>query len=233
MMLENILSADLSLLRFFNSGNSVYFDALVPMLTSGLTWIPLYLALFYLVVKNHETMAQIGLVVGAAMLCVVLAGGVGDFIVKPMVGRLRPCNDPMVKTQLNLIVGTLSDSYSFFSSHAANTFSLAMFFSLLVRDRLFAIVMFLWALLNCWTRLYLGVHYPSDILCGMLYGSFVGTLVYLAFYKLFYKFNIKFQYISSQYTASGYAKADIDMVVATLVLTIAVVTLLAFGDISI
>ena len=67
----------------------------------------------------------------------------------------------------------------------------------------------------------------------MLYGSFVGTLVYLAFYKLFYKFNIKFQYISSQYTASGYAKADIDMVVATLVLTIAVVTLLAFGDISI
>ncbi len=233
MMLENILSADLSLLRFFNSGNSVYFDALVPMLTSGLTWIPLYLALFYLVVKNHETMAQIGLVVGAAMLCVILAGGVGDFIVKPMVGRLRPCNDPMVKTQLNLIVGTLSDSYSFFSSHAANTFSLAMFFSLLVRDRLFAIVMFLWALLNCWTRLYLGVHYPSDILCGMLYGSFVGTLVYLAFYKLFYKFNIKFQYISSQYTASGYAKADIDMVVATLVLTIAVVTLLAFGDISI
>ena len=233
MMLENILSADLSLLRFFNSGNSVYFDALVPMLTSGLTWIPLYLALFYLVVKNHETMAQIGLVVGAAMLCVVLAGGVGDFIVKPMVGGLRPCNDPMVKTQLNLIVGTLSDSYSFFSSHAANTFSLAMFFSLLVRDRLFAIVMFLWALLNCWTRLYLGVHYPSDILCGMLYGSFVGTLVYLAFFKLFYKFNIKFQYISSQYTASGYAKADIDMVVATLVLTIAVVTLLAFGDISI
>ena len=93
--------------------------------------------------------------------------------------------------------------------------------------------MFLWALLNCWTRLYLGVHYPSDILCGMLYGSFVGVVVYLAFYKLFYKFNIKFQYISSQYTASGYAKADIDVVVATLVFTIAIVALLAFGNISI
>ncbi len=232
-MLECILSADLSLLRFFNSGNSVYFDALVPMLTSGLTWIPLYIALFYLVVKNHETMAQIGLIVATAVVCVCLAGGIGDFIVKPMVGRLRPCNDPMVKAQLNLVVGTLSESYSFFSSHAANTFSLAMFFSLLVRDRLFTIVMFLWALLNCWTRLYLGVHYPSDILCGMLYGSLVGVVVYLAFYKLFYKFNIKFQYISSQYTASGYAKADIDVVVATLVFTIAIVALLAFGDISI
>lgn len=232
-MLECILSADLSLLRFFNSGNSVYFDALVPMLTSGLTWIPLYIALFYLVVKNHETMVQIGLIVATAVVCVCLAGGIGDFIVKPMVGRLRPCNDPMVKAQLNLVAGTLSESYSFFSSHAANTFSLAMFFSLLVRDRLFTIVMFLWALLNCWTRLYLGVHYPSDILCGMLYGSFVGIVVYLAFYKLFYKFNIKFQYISSQYTASGYAKADIDVVVATLVFTIAIVALLAFGDISI
>ena len=232
-MLECILSADLSLLRFFNSGNSVYFDALVPMLTSGLTWIPLYIALFYLVVKNHETMAKIGLIVATAVVCVCLAGGIGDFIVKPMVGRLRPCNDPMVKAQLNLVAGTLSESYSFFSSHAANTFSLAMFFSLLVRDRLFTIVMFLWALLNCWTRLYLGVHYPSDILCGMLYGSFVGVVVYLAFYKLFYKFNIKFQYISSQYTASGYAKADIDVVVATLVFTIAIVALLAFGDISI
>ncbi len=233
MMLESFLSADLSLLHLFNSGNSVYFDALVPMLTSGLTWIPLYLALFYLVVKNHETMAQIGLIVGAALVCVLLAGGVGDFIVKPMVGRLRPCNDPMIKMQLNLIPGTLSESYSFFSSHAANTFSLAMFFSLLVRDKLFTTVMFLWALLNCWTRLYLGVHYPSDILCGMLYGSFVGVVVYLVFYKLFYKFNIKFQYISSQYTASGYAKADIDVVVATLVITIAAVTLLAFGEIMV
>lgn len=233
MMLESFLSADLSLLRLFNSGNSVYFDALVPILTSGLTWIPLYVALFYLVVKNHETMAQIGLIVGAAAVCVLLAGGVGDFIVKPMVGRLRPCNDPMIKMQLNLIPGTLSESYSFFSSHAANTFSLAMFFSLLVRDKLFTAMMFLWALLNCWTRLYLGVHYPSDILCGMIYGSFVGIIVYVVFYKLFYKFNIKFQYISSQYTASGYAKADIDVVVATLVLTIAAVTLWAFGDIMI
>ncbi len=233
MMLESFLSADLSLLRLFNSGNSVYFDALVPILTSGLTWIPLYVALFYLVVKNHETMAQIGLIVGAALVCVLLAGGVGDFIVKPMVGRLRPCNDPMIKMQLNLIPGTLSESYSFFSSHAANTFSLAVFFSLLVRDKLFTTVMILWALLNCWTRLYLGVHYPSDILCGIIYGSFVGIIVYVVFYKLFYKFNIKFQYISSQYTASGYAKADIDVVVATLVLTIAAVTLWAFGDIMI
>lgn len=94
MMLGGFLSADLSLLRFFNGDNSVYFDALVPILTSGLTWIPLYVALFYLVVKNHETMAQIGLVVGAAVVCVFLAGGVGDFIVKPGSGKVAPMQRP-------------------------------------------------------------------------------------------------------------------------------------------
>lgn len=233
MMPDSFFSLDLSLLRWLNSSNSVYFDSLVPILTNGLTWIPLYIALLYLVVKNNETMVQIGLIIGGAVVCIILASGVDDFIVKPMVAKLRPCNDPDVKLQLNLIAGTLDKSFSFFSAHAANTFSLAVFLSLLVRDRLFSVTMVLWALLNCWTRLYLGLHYPSDAFCGLLYGCVVGIVVYTAFYKLFYKINAKFQYISSQYTASGYAKADIDVVVSTLVLTLAVVILGAFYTITI
>ena len=94
MMPDSFFSLDLSLLQWFNSSNSVYFDSLVPILTNGLTWIPLYIALLYLVVKNNETMAQIGLIVGAALVCIILAGGVDDFIVKPMVAKVRPCNDP-------------------------------------------------------------------------------------------------------------------------------------------
>ena len=158
-MPDSFFSLDLSLLHWLNSSNSLYFDSLVPSLTSALTWLPLYLALLYLVVKNNETMAQIGMVVGAAVVCIILAGGVDDFIVKPMVGRLRPCNDPAISLQLNLVEGTLEKSFSFFSAHAANTFSLAVFLSLLIRDRLFSVSKVLGAMLISCKSISYGVTY--------------------------------------------------------------------------
>lgn len=231
--MESIISLDQSLLSFFNGNNSLFLDSLVPMLTSGVTWIPLYIGLLYLVVKNNETMAQIALAVGGAVLCVVLAGGVDDVIVKPLVARLRPCNDPMLKYSLHLVYGTAESSFSFFSAHAANTMSLAVFVSFLVRDRLLGFLMVIWALLNSWTRLYLGVHFPSDILVGIVYGCIDGAVVYLAYNKIYGKFNPKFNYISSQYTSTGYAKSDVDVVLAIFVITIAVLVIGAVGNVKI
>lgn len=225
MTLEGIISVDQQILTWFNGSNSLFLDSLVPMLTNGLTWIPLYIGLLYLVVKNNETMAQIGLVVGSAILCVILAGGIDDAIIKPLVGRLRPCNDPMIKYQLSLIPGTLEESFSFFSAHAANTMALAVFICFLVRDRLLNIFIVFWSLLNCWTRLYLGVHYPLDILVGMVYGGLVGFGVYILYFKTYYKFSPKLNYISSQFTSTGYAKKDIDVVIAIMMITIAVTIL--------
>lgn len=222
MTLEGIISVDQQILAWFNGSNSLFLDSLVPILTNGLTWIPLYIGLLYLVVKNNETMAQIGLVVGSAILCVILAGGIDDAIVKPLVGRLRPCNDPIIKYQLNLIPGTIEESYSFFSAHAANTMALAVFICFLVRDRILNIFIVLWSLLNCWTRLYLGVHYPFDVLVGLFYGGLVGLGVYILYYKTYYKLNPKLNYISSQFTSTGYAKKDVDVVIAILTITIAV-----------
>lgn len=223
MTLEGIIAVDQHILMWFNGSNSLFLDSLVPMLTNGLTWVPMYIGLLYLVVKNNETMAQIGLVVGSALLCVILAGGVDDAIIKPLVGRLRPCNDPMIKYQLSLIPGTLEQSYSFFSAHAANTVALTVFVGLLIRDRIMNIFLVIWALINCWTRLYLGVHYPFDVLAGIVYGCLVGLGVYLLYWKTYYKFNPKLNYISSQFTSTGYAKNDIDVVVAIMIITVAVV----------
>lgn len=222
MTLENIISVDQQVLMWFNGSNSLFLDSIVPLLTSGLTWVPLYIGLLYLVVKNNESMSQIGLVVGSALLCVLLSGGIDDIVVKPLVGRLRPCNDPMLKWQLSLISGTIEQSYSFFSAHAANTMSLAVFLSLLVRGRMFSVFIVSWSLINCWTRLYLGVHYPSDIIAGMAYGALVGTIVYIIYLKTYLRFNPKLNYVSSQYTSTGYAKNDIDVVISIIVITIAV-----------
>lgn len=231
MTIEGIIAIDKQLLTIFNGSNSMYLDSLVPILTSGMTWIPLYIGLLYLVVKNNENMGQIGLIIGATLACLLLSGGIDDAIIKPLISRLRPCNDPTIKYQLNIVAGTIEQSYSFFSAHAANTMSLAVFFCLLVRDKLFNGFMLLWSFLNCWTRLYLGVHYPFDVLAGIVWGCMIAVLVYIIFYKIYYKFNPRLNYISTQYSSTGYDRSDIDVVVAIFVITIAVAVVGAFINI--
>lgn len=222
MAMDGLIALDQEMLTWFNGDGSLFLDNLVMLLTSGITWIPLYVVLFVLVMKNNETMSQIMLIVGCAALCILLAGGVADGIVKPLVERPRPSNDPMIKYAVDVAGNYRGSGFSFFSAHSANTMSLAVFFSLLVRDRILTISMLLWSLLNGWTRLYLGVHYPGDVLCGFVWGAIAGCLAYLVFYKVYFKISPKLNYISTQYTHSGYSKDDINMIVAVMVLTLAV-----------
>ena len=97
MIWEDLAALDRLILEGLNGSDSVLVDRLAMLLTSGLTWIPLYLALLYLVIKNNETMAQILLVVCCAGLCLLLAGSIDGGIVKPLVARPRPALDPVMK----------------------------------------------------------------------------------------------------------------------------------------
>lgn len=227
MTLESIIDFDQQLLLWFNGSDSLFLDRMSDMLTWGFTWTPLFLALFFLVVKNNETMPQIVLVTCCAGLCILLADGMADGIVKPLVARPRPAMDPYLKYLVDVVDGHRGSGFSFFSAHAANTMSLAVFFSMLVRNRLFTVVMVLWSLLNCWTRLYLGLHYPVDIVCGLLWGIVSGLISYIVYHKFYYKISPKINYISSHYTSSGYSMADIDMVIVVVAGTLAIVTVLA------
>lgn len=197
----------------------MFVDSLALTLTNGFTWIPLYLAFFYLVIKNNEKWGQIFLIIGASALCLLLADGLSEGIMKPYVARLRPSFDPSLFDSVQLVKGYTANGYSFFSAHAANTFSLALFFSLLVRNRVFSTFLILWSLVNCWTRLYLGVHFPIDILVGLVWGAVVGLLVYILFMKAYVRITPKLHYISTQYTKTGYSLTDIDIVLNILVLT--------------
>lgn len=220
MDFSKIQDMDMQVLSIFNGSDNIMLDQMVQILTSGLTWIPLYVMLFFVVMRNNETMGQIALVVGSAIFCVLFADGLVDGIIKQLAERWRPSNDPTFKYMVQVVDDIRPKGYSFCSAHAANTMSLAVFFSLLIRSKMLTITLVIWSLINCWTRLYLGVHYPSDILCGMIIGIIVGILVYLLFYKIYLRISPKINYISNQYTSTGYDHDDIDKAMVILMLTL-------------
>ena len=218
--IQTFLANDRLVLSWFNGSNSVFLDGWMSALTSGFTWVALYASLFYLVVKNNETMGQIMLVVGCALACVGLADIMADVIVKPLVERWRPSNDPIFKYDVSVVDGYRGTSYGFFSAHAANTFSLALFFCMLVRSRVLSVALVLWSFVNCYTRMYLGLHYPLDIVCGLLWGSVCAIGVYYFYLRVSRRMFGEDNYVSTQYTSTGYRLCDVDIVVFVLVSTV-------------
>lgn len=182
--MEEIIQYDKQLLLMVNGSDSLFMDYLILTLTNAKTWIPLYIGLFYVVLKTNKNVRDVLLILAVAGLCYLLAGAVDDGIVKPLVARWRPTHDPEIGSLVDVVNGYRGGKYGFFSAHAANTFSIAIFFSLLMRQRMLTFFLVGWSLLNCYTRLYLGVHYPGDITVGLLWGGFVGWLVYQLYRRI-------------------------------------------------
>lgn len=219
-MPQTIEYIDKFFISVFNGSDSMFLDELAVLLTNGFTWVPLYVALIVLVIKNNEKFSQIILLLGMVGVAILLSDGMADGIIKPLVARLRPVNDPSMSGLVTVVNGYHPSGYSFFSAHAANTVALAVLLSLIVRNGVFSLFMAAWSLVNCWTRLYLGAHYMSDIVVGILWGAIAGVIAFLVYKKLYFKFSPRLHYISSQYTRSGYSLTDIDMVLNILVLTV-------------
>lgn len=225
MDIEKLINIDKTLLPIFNGSGSMFVDRLAITLTSGYTWIPLYVVLLYLVMKNNEKWNSILLIIMCSALCILFSGGVSDLFIKDYFARLRPINDPALRDVVKVILGYKVQGYSFFSSHAANTMSLSVFFMLLVRSRNLSLFLLVWSLLNGWTRLYLGVHYPLDVFVGFVWGAIAGIIVYSIFLFIYKKINYKLHYVSSQYTKTGYDITDIDVVLNVFMLIFAYVVI--------
>ena len=219
MNYSTLYAADKTLLMVFNGSHCPFVDRLAVTLTCGYMWILLYIALLLLVINNHKTVVQISLVIGMALLAIVLSEGMADLIVKPLVARLRPIHDILMQDSVQVVNNYRAEGYSFFSAHASNTMAVAVFFSLLVKDRLFACTLITWALVNCWTRLYLGVHYPSDIIVGMVWGSVSGLFAYTMYNKVKDTRSVRASDDAAT-TDMAYRRSDINTVICVMALLV-------------
>lgn len=216
---EAILQFDRDLLLALNGSDSLFWDNLMMGITGTAVWLPVAAVLLYVLIKNNS-MREVGLIVLMIALVILASDQFASSFCKPYFARFRPSNDPEIMYLVDVVNGYRGGRYGFISSHAANTFSVALFLSLLIRNGWTTFSLFLWAAVCSYSRIYLGVHYPGDILCGALWGLLVGGLFYWLYTYLRNRFiSQEAHFTSLLYTATGYSKTDLDIFQAVLYLT--------------
>ena len=189
-MLERLIHIDTEILLAINGWHSPWADSLMWIISAKATWIPLYLLLIGLLVWRYRKPAMTNVkwlqrvpACVVMILAIGLAVGAADFIasgiLKDLIARPRPTRVPELEGVLHLVNGYRSGRYGFVSSHAANTMACALLFSLIWRNKIATIGLMLWVAANCYSRMYLGVHYPTDILGGLIVGSLVAVVAFL------------------------------------------------------
>lgn len=180
-MLEKIQELDTRLLVYLNGLGSENYDKLWLIITDQLYWTPFFLFLFFLIYKKIGGKQTLYVLLFIAILIAFTDQTTNLF--KHTFERLRPCNNPDLKSVIRIV--QVRNSYSFFSGHAANTMAVSTFLFLILRDRFkYLGFLFLWPLIFAYSRIYLGLHYPGDILTGYFFGVLFGSLLYLVYRKL-------------------------------------------------
>lgn len=207
-MLDHLTALDRHMLLALNGSGSLFLDALMWTLTQTITWTPLLAGIVYVLLRNRRP-AVCATVILAAVLLVAFTDQFSSSLCKPLFHRLRPTREPGLGALVDVVHGYRGGMYGFISSHAANTFGAAMFFTLVFRHAPTGILLFLWAALSSYTRLYLGVHYPLDILCGALFGTLSGALFWLVCHRACRGRLPRCDYGTARHTASGYMKSTL------------------------
>lgn len=175
-----MLNADSSILLWINGHYSDWLDLFFWYVSKAATWIPLYVVLVGLIAYKYQNWRTVLIILIGFGAAVGLSDYLCSSILKPLVCRLRPTHEPALEGMVHLVRGYTGGLYGFCSSHAANTMAVGLLFSLLYRKKTATAGLMTWVALNCYSRMYLGVHYPTDIICGLLIGSLWAVLVWLA-----------------------------------------------------
>lgn len=179
--MEFLSNIDSKLFLFLNGLHKDWMDNVMIAITYMYVWLPLYLLLIYWMVKKFGKQCWwVFLTLGVVVLC---SDQLSAHVCKPLFQRLRPCYNDEFQDFIYLPIGVAGGKYGFVSSHAANSFAIASFLTAALRKERgwIGIVLYLWAFLSSYSRIYIGFHYPGDIVCGALLGVLVGLIIWKLF----------------------------------------------------
>ena len=179
-MLEKIIDLDKSLFVFLNNLGSEPFDAIWLLITKQINWIPFFILLAYIL---HKKINQKQFLYALVLIALMIAfSDQMTNLVKNNVQRLRPCNDEALTGLIRIVKD--SETFSYFSGHAANSMAAMMFLFLIFRQHYkYSYLIFLYPLIFAYSRIYLGLHFPLDIISGYIFGSLVGLMFYRIYKK--------------------------------------------------
>lgn len=194
-MIDTLDSLDKQLLLFLNGFHSPFMDPIMWWISSTVIWVPFYFIVLFFLIKaqhpsnNKEWWVNLAFVAISISLAILIADQVSSGIFKPFFARLRPSHQPEIMAHVHLLTNPAGHIYKggqfgFVSSHAANSFAIAWFVGRLLKSPPIWIVMLGWASVVSYSRIYLGVHYPGDILGGLVIGIGAGYMASEVFFKL-------------------------------------------------
>ncbi|PCH69082.1 MAG: hypothetical protein COC06_08165 [Bacteroidales bacterium] len=183
-MLEWLLNLDRELLLLLNGQQHYFWDYLMRLISEKEMWYVFYIVLTTCII-NTFGWKKGGLVLLSLILVIAISDQIASGIFKPLFKRFRPSRDPEFSHLVNIVKGYTGGKYGFVSSHAANAFGLAVLATLILKDRITGIFFISWAILISYSRIYLGVHYPGDIIGGAVIGILMAYLVYFLLQKYF------------------------------------------------
>lgn len=172
--MDELAALDREAFLILNGLHQSWLDQPMYLLSERLIWVPLYALLIYLLYKKYQRGTWI-IIIGMIVM-ITLTDQITSSLIKPFFERLRPSRDPTLEGMVHIVNDYRGGLYGFASSHAANTFGMATYVFMMMRERKSLVVLFFWATLVSFTRIYLGVHYPSDILVGAIVGALCGIV---------------------------------------------------------
>jgi undecaprenyl-diphosphatase len=181
-MIEFLTRLDTSIFLFLNSLYSPFWDKVMWFVSGRMEWFPLYLLLAGWVIYKFRW-RSVTITIFVALL-IITSDQTSVHLFKDVFQRLRPCKNTDIQHLVHLVNNYCSGRYGFISSHAANTFALATFLSLTLKNKIFSCFIFFWATVVSYSRIYLGVHYPGDVLGGMLLGVGLGLLFFWLYSRI-------------------------------------------------